>query len=95
MAMASILPTLIPLRRVAKELGKSTHVLVSASAAGTFPPVVCVGAMWFVKAALLHEWFDQQHAESVTPAHLERMRQAARDEAGAPLSPRPPRPRAT
>ena len=87
---ASLLPELWPLHKLAKELGKATHVLVSASRAGTFPPVVRVGAVWFVKADLVRAWFDGQHAAvSVTPAQQDRIRQAGQAEAGALPSRRP------
>lgn len=82
-----ILPEMVPLHRVAKELGKATSVLVAASREGRFCPLVRVGAVWFVKLDEVKAWFDRQHAKSVqvTPADRERIRQAGRAEAtGSP-----------
>lgn len=90
-----LLPEMWPVHRIAKELGKAGHVLVTASRNGTFPPVVRVGALWFVKADHVREWFDKQHATgSVTPEQRDRIRQAGRAVAGSPPSPRPRQPRA-
>lgn len=91
----SHLPPVIPLHEVARELRKSTHVLVSASSAGTFPPIVRVGAIWFVRQDLLADWFGRQHAPAaVTPLQTAWVRQAAETAACAPPSPHPRRPRA-
>lgn len=90
MTTTNLLPELWPLHRLAKELGKATHVLVSASRAGQFPPIVRVGAVWFVKAELVRAWFDSQHAAStVTSQQRDRIRQAGQAVAGQP--PRSPR----
>lgn len=78
MTASRVIPEVVPLHQVAKELGKSTHVLVSASSAGTFCPVVKVGAVWYVRTDLLREWFDRQHAVSQsTPESRQWMRRAA------------------
>jgi len=90
-----LLPELWPLHRIAKELGKATHVLVAASKAGTFPAIVRVGAVWFVKAELVRSWFNFQHAKpKVTPAQMERIRQAGRAARAGSPSRRPRQPRA-
>ena len=92
--MSRLLPELWPLHQIAKELGKASHVLVSASQAGTFPPVIRIGALWFVKAELMREWIDRQHAASiVTPEQRDRIR-AAGDVAAQLPAPRPRQPRA-
>ena len=89
-----LLPELWPLHQIAKELGKASHVLVDASRAGTFPPLVRVGALWFVKAELMREWIDRQHAAvTVTPGQRDRIR-AAGVAAGQPPARRPRQPRA-
>lgn len=92
----NLLPELWPLHQVAKELGKATHVLVSASRDGTFPPLSRVGAVWYVKADLVREWFDRQHAVgSVTPEQRDRIRKAGRSGADAPRARRQRQPRAS
>lgn len=75
----SLLPEMWPLSKVAKELGKASHVLVDASRRGQFPPLVRVGSCWFVKADACREWFDRQHvAEGFTESQLEQIRHAGR-----------------
>ncbi|HEX5050370.1 MAG TPA: hypothetical protein VFZ65_01230, partial [Planctomycetota bacterium] len=70
-------------------LGKATHSLVAASKVGTFPPLVRVGAIWFVKASDVRAWFDRNHAApAVTEAQRERIRQAGQPERAAWLKPR-------
>lgn len=89
-----LLPELWPLHRVAKELGKATHVLVDASRRGEFAPVIRVGAVWFVRADACREWFERQHAvATVTSGQRERIRQAGRAEGARQPSPRPRQPR--
>lgn len=80
-----LLPESWPLHRIGKELGKATHVLVSASAAGKFPPVFPIGVVWHVRADLMLEWVNRQHAGdgALTPAQLDRIRQAGRNPAKA------------
>jgi hypothetical protein len=79
----------VPLHRVAKQLGKATHVLVDASRRGEFPHVVKVGAVWYVSHDAVLVWFGKQHAHgTVSPAQQDRIRQAGRD-AGAQPRPRP------
>lgn len=73
-----LLPELWPLHRVARELGKATHVLVDASRRGDFCPIHKVGAVWFVRADAVREWFSRNHAAGATAAELTAMRQAAR-----------------
>lgn len=74
-----LLPELWELHKVARELGSSTQVLVEASSRGEFPPVVRIGAKWHVKADLMREWIERQHApEQVSQAHVDRMKAAAR-----------------
>lgn len=93
--VANLLPELWPLHRIAKELGKATHVLVDASSRGEFPPLVRIGAVWHVKADLMREWVDRNHAATtVTPAQIDQIRQAGRAEAAPQPSPRPRQPRA-
>lgn len=77
-----LLPEMWPLHRVAKELDKASHVLVSASRNGTFPPIVRVGALWFVKADDVREWFSRNHAKVAPTADYERVRQAGRKQTG-------------
>ena len=90
-----LLPELWPLHRIAKELGKATHVLVSASREGRFPPVIQIGAVWHVRADLMTEWVYRQHATStVTPEQRDRIREAGRSAEGAPPSRRRRQPRA-
>lgn len=75
----SLLPEMWPLAKVAKELGKASHVLVDASRRGEFPPLVRVGATWYVKADACREWFERQHVDpGLTPAQLEQVRHAGR-----------------
>lgn len=75
----SHIPPMVPLHEVAKELGKVTHVLVTAARAGQFPPLVKVGAVWYVRKDQLDQWFQRNHATGgITPAQLERIRQAGR-----------------
>lgn len=94
-AVADLLPTMVPLHRVAKELGKATHVLVSASRAGTFAPLVKVGALWFVRQDELDAWFNRNHAApTLTTDQLARIDSVARSEDPAPQQSRPRRPRA-
>ena len=82
---APLLPEMWPLHKIAKELGKASHVLVTASRAGTFPPVVRVGALWFVQAEACRAWFDRQHAgEDPSSRDLDRIRAAGRAAAGSP-----------
>lgn len=91
----SHLPPMVQLHEVAKELGKQTNVLVCASSRGEFPPIVKVGAVWYVRRDRLNEWFDRQHApEAPTPERLQWVRQAAGSAAAEPPSPRPLQPRA-
>lgn len=90
-----LLPEQWPLHRVAKELGKATHVLVTASRQGTFPHVVKVGSVWYVNAAECSAWFDRQHAtSSVTSLQRDRIRLAGRGEAERLLPRLPRQPRA-
>lgn len=90
-----LLPELWPLHRVAKELGKATHVLVAASRAGQFPPVVKIGAVWHVRAELMTAWVNRQHATaSVTAEQRERIRAAGRTGAAERPSRRRRQPRA-
>ena len=92
--MTRLLPELWPLHQIAKELGKASHVLVDASRTGTFPPVIRIGALWFVKADLMREWVDRQHAAAtVTPEQRDRIR-AAGAAASPPPARRPRQPRA-
>lgn len=93
-ARANLLPELWPLHRVAKELGKASHVLVTASRNGTFPPVFRVGALWFVKADDVRAWFSRNHAEAPATADIERVRQAGRAVAARQPRRRPAQPRA-
>lgn len=80
----------IPLHVVAKQLKKATHVLVSASRLGHFPPVVKVGHVWYVSADAVAAWFARQHATNdATEGQRDRIRQAGRGIGG----PRPRRPR--
>lgn len=80
-----LLPEQWPLHRIAKELGKATHVLVAASRHGKFPHVVMVGNVWYVNAAECVAWFERQHApSSVTQAQRDRIRQAGRGEVVPP-----------
>lgn len=89
------LPPMVPLHEVAKELGKQTNVLVSASRRGEFCPIVRVGAVWYVRRDLLNEWFNRQHAVSLsTPESRRWLRSQAGSAAAEPPSPRPPQPRA-
>lgn len=92
-----LLPEMWPVARVARELGKASHVLVDASRRGEFPPVVRVGGCWYVRADACRDWFDRQHAESLSEAQLAQIRQAGRDpqaaEARRPAR-RPDQPRA-
>lgn len=91
----SLLPELWPLRLVGKELGKATQVLVEASSRGEFPPVVRIGATWHVRADLMREWVQRQHApELVSQAHVARMQQAARAAVSQPPARRLRQPRA-
>lgn len=84
-----LLPELWPLHRVAKELGKATHVLVAASREGRFPPVVQIGALWHVRADLMTAWVNGQHAGAgVSPEQRARIREAGRSAAGEQPSPR-------
>ena len=81
---APLLPEMWPLHRIAKELGKASHVLVAASRSGTFPPVIRVGALWFVKAEEVRAWFDKNHAVDVaSPATLDRVKAAGRASASS------------
>jgi hypothetical protein len=95
MATDRLLPELWPLHRIAKELGKSTHVLVDASTRGEFPSLVRFGAVWHVRADLMREWCDRQHAPAaLTPGQIDQIRQAAQGEEAPPPSRRPRQPRA-
>ncbi|MEO6593712.1 MAG: hypothetical protein ABIP94_03045 [Planctomycetota bacterium] len=78
-----LLPEMWPLHRVAKELGKATHVLVAASARGKFPPIVQVGAVWFVHAAAVREWVNRNHAVPISQGQRERIRRAGRSSGSA------------
>jgi len=73
-----LLPELWPLHRVAKELGKASHVLVTAAQDGRFPPVYRVGALWFVRADDVRDWFSRNHATKASEAELDRIRAAGR-----------------
>lgn len=95
MTDARLLPELWPLHLIGKELGKSTQVLVEASSRGEFPPVVRIGATWHVKADLMREWLERQHApQMVSQAHVERMQAAARAAVSRPRGRRQLQPRA-
>ena len=91
----SLLPEMWPLHQIAKELGKASHVLVSASRNGTFPPVVKVGALWFVEAEKVRAWFGRNHANenAATPADRDRIRKAGRAAAAKQPERRPRQPR--
>lgn len=90
----SLLPEMWPLHKVAKELGKASHVLVTAARNGTFPPVVKVGAVWFVEAEKCRDWFSRNHAaDDVSPADRDRIRQAGRAASGQPPARRLRQPR--
>lgn len=89
-----LLPETWPLHRIAQELGKSSNVLVDASRRGTFPALVKIGALWYVKADDMRAWFAKQHATSATPAQLERIRQAGRAATARQPKRRPRQPRA-
>lgn len=73
-----LLPEIWPLHKVAKELGKATHVLVSASAEGAFPPVFRIGAVWHVQAELVREWIEKNQAPPPKPLNRIRVRDAGR-----------------
>lgn len=91
-----VLPEMVELHRVAKELRKASHVLVDASARGQFPPVVKVGAVWYVDRAKLADWFSRNHAtlgDDVSPLELDRIRAAGQAGVSAPLAPRQRQPR--
>lgn len=91
-----VLPEMVELHRIAKELRKASHVLVDASARGQFPPVVKVGAVWYVDRAKLADWFGRNHAtlgDDVTPLELDRIRAAGQAGASALPAPRQRQPR--
>lgn len=91
----SLLPEMWPLHKLAKELGKASHVLVTASRNGAFPPVVKVGALWFVEAEKVRDWFSRNHAaDESSPADRDRIRQAGRAAGGSQPARRPRQPRA-
>ena len=85
--MDRVIPEMVPLHRVAKELDKATHVLVSASRSGTFCPIVKVGAVWFVRRDELDSWFGRQHAVSPEPGAMSRRLAAVADAQQPPAQP--------
>jgi hypothetical protein len=95
MVTDNLLPELWPLHRIAKQLGKATHVLVDASRRGEFPGIIRFGAVWYVKADSMRAWIEKNHAATtVTPAQIDQIRQAGRAAAAPQPSPRPRQPRA-
>lgn len=90
----TILPKMLRLADVARELGVHGAQLVQASRHGTFVRLVRVGRLWFVPADELSEWVSRQHAEAPSPLALDRVR-AAGAAVAAPRQRRPRRPRAS
>lgn len=75
----SVIPEMVALSEVAKQLGKSSHVLVRASQRGKFVPLVRVGAKWYARAELLREWFAADHSSGPTPAEIAALKAAGED----------------
>lgn len=72
----TVIPEMVALSKVAKQLGKSSHVLVRASQRGEFVPLVRVGAKWYARVDLLHEWFAADHSAGPTPAEIAALKAA-------------------
>lgn len=75
----TIIPEMMALSKVAKQLGKSSHVLVRASQRGEFVPLVRVGTKWYARVDLLRQWFAADHSAGPTPAEIAAMKAAGED----------------
>lgn len=75
----TVIPEMMALSKVAKQLGKSSHVLVRASQRGEFVPLVRVGTKWYVRVDLLRQWFAADHSAGPTLAEIAAMKAAGED----------------